>query len=295
MSGNYQLFIISAKRPQNVAQYLDLDPIWIVPEGEEAAYKAAGAEYVIEVGTYPNLITARNFVLDLCQQEGIEYCIQMDDDLEWVTMNRFHIFADPMVYPRFESWNKEDGRKVPLREVFDTMAAVADNYNCAMVGIPPTDNDFFARNYANFNSFLVGSLMLIRVSDLRFDPNLPLKEDYDFTLQNIEKFGNVVRLNKYIFHFTHYKNNGGCVNYRDEERENQVIAYLQKKWGSLIRRHHTRSNEVTLRIPISVSNCRPFPRDRARDNENYLEKTKGMEDFRAFKAGLVKKTETENE
>ena len=71
-------------------------------------------------------------------------------------------------------------------------------------------------------------------TDLRFDESLPLKEDYDFTLQNLNKYRIALRVNKFYYKTKQAEQVGGCATYRNIEREKEQFLLLQKKWGSSI-------------------------------------------------------------
>jgi hypothetical protein len=66
---------------------------------------------------------------------------------------------------------------------------------------------------------------------LRYDENLPLKEDYDMTLQQCNKYRRVLRVNAYHYFCKQSEQSGGCATYRNIEREIQQFEALQKKMG----------------------------------------------------------------
>ena len=74
--------------------------------------------------------------------------------------------------------------------------------------------------------------VFLKGNPLRYDEALPLKEDYDMTLQNCNKYRGCLRVNKYHYDCQQSKQKGGCATYRNYEREIQQLEALQKKWGS---------------------------------------------------------------
>jgi hypothetical protein len=89
-------------------------------------------------------------------------------------------------------------------------------------------------------------MLFVKPCDLLFDEKLTLKEDYDYTLQHLKKYGNTFRYQKYLFEFQHYKNKGGAVDYRTETEEQKNINYLFAKWGAKIKLNIKRKNEILI-------------------------------------------------
>ena len=59
-----------------------------------------------------------------------------------------------------------------------------------------------------------------------------MKEDYDMTLQQLNKERVVLRVNSYHYCCKQSTNVGGCASYRNREHEHEQLMMLQKKWGS---------------------------------------------------------------
>jgi hypothetical protein len=90
------------------------------------------------------------------------------------------------------------------------------------------------KEYSPFstNCYIGGPFMVHVDTDLRFDERFPLKEDYDFTLQNLNKYRKVLRINKYCYDVKQKEQTGGVADYRTLEEERRQLLLLQKKWGS---------------------------------------------------------------
>ena len=89
-------------------------------------------------------------------------------------------------------------------------------------------------------------MIFVKPCDVFFDEKLSLKEDYDYTLQHLQKYGNCFRYQKYLFTFDHYTNKGGAVDYRTNDEEQKTIRYLMSKWGDKIRLNTKRKNEILI-------------------------------------------------
>lgn len=70
--------------------------------------------------------------------------------------------------------------------------------------------------------------------ELRYDERFLLKSDYDFWLQNIQKYRKTLRFNKYHYTHDHGTLAGGIVSFRTLELEQKMVYELQRKWGSHI-------------------------------------------------------------
>ena len=136
----------------------------------------------------------------------------------------------------YETGNLMDSRNFALDHAFK------ENN---ILGIPPTDNFFFANKIVSVNTFCIGDMLFVKPSEIRFDTQLSLKEDYDFTLQH-KQIGDVIRYQKYLFTFEHYSNKGGAVDVRDDNEEQKNIMILKSKWGDKVRLNPKRKNEILI-------------------------------------------------
>ena len=84
---------------------------------------------------------------------------------------------------------------------------------------------------------------------LRFDLNMPLKEDYDFSCQHISTFGSVVRCNRLHVVAKHYQA-GGCTDARATGNKGKVAKqYLHTKWPGMFMDNKSKKlpDEIILR------------------------------------------------
>jgi len=71
----------------------------------------------------------------------------------------------------------------------------------------------------------------LKTSSIRYDENLPLKEDYDISLEHIRTYGGCLRINYAHYEVKQAEQAGGCATYRNLKREKEQFFLLQKKWG----------------------------------------------------------------
>jgi hypothetical protein len=67
-----------------------------------------------------------------------------------------------------------------------------------------------------------------------YDERMPGKDDYDFSLQMLNKYKKILRFNKYSYVCKHADNSGGWVSIRSREREVNDCKAIMKKWGESI-------------------------------------------------------------
>lgn len=97
-------------------------------------------------------------------------------------------------------------------------------------------------------SFLTASWHGFAGCPLKYDEALPLKEDYDLTLQELNAWRRLLR-----FNFVHvikddHENRGGCAAMRNVAVEIEQMAAFRRKWGSgIVRSDQGKSREKTRR------------------------------------------------
>ncbi|HUS48606.1 MAG TPA: hypothetical protein VMZ91_00435 [Candidatus Paceibacterota bacterium] len=225
----HNIYVISAGRYDklNFNTEQKSNYIFCVKKGEKYLYEKNGCKNVFETGT---LMQSRNAALDMAFNEN-KICVQLSDDLKKVTTNKNFTLK------------KQVDIDFAIQELIKVFMKVEGVY---LMGIPPTSNDFFAKSLISKNTFCIGDMLFIKPNDLRFDTSLTLKEDYDYTLQHLQKYKNCFRYQKYLFEFEHYKNKGGAVDYRTEQEEQKNIKILFAKWGNKIKLNPKRKNEILI-------------------------------------------------
>jgi hypothetical protein len=227
----YWLGIISARRPENVNKMLvTVGPgTWVVPQEEASLYEAEGAAVKAVSAPFPNLVASRNLALDLAFAEGLP-CVQTDDD--FVRIKR--------------AYGKRRTEAITFDDAVELMIGRLQRAGFYHGAVAPTTNAFFVGDITSKTGFCIASLCVTLPCSLRFDDEMTLKEDYDYTLQHIAVYGGVVRSNDLLAEYQHYSNSGGAVEVRSTPNEQRNIAYLKAKWGKAIRDNPRRPNEILL-------------------------------------------------
>jgi len=230
------LTIISSGRALNVRKMIELvgQATWYVGAGESDEYRINGARHVFEGG---GLIESRNMALDHAGQNDY-ICVQLSDDL-----TRLRLWRGKEEKPEPIDFKKA---LATVLKAMQRTGFIETRPPVYLGGAAVTDNAFFSSGGIKNEGFILGDFMVIRPSKIRFDSNLRLKEDYDFTLQHLQKFGKVARVESILPSFAHRKNKGGAVAYRTSALEKEAIAYLMKKWPGKLRMNPKRADEVIL-------------------------------------------------
>lgn len=229
----YIITCISHNRHENIGSFIEkvgTDKIvfFVKDLKDKELYLQNGAKEVIVSGS---LMDSRNASLDYCFSKN-KICVQLSDDLENTMVNDFT--------------GKRTYSFVLVTDVLENIINDFINSKYYFAGFPPTNNPFFALKQKEFNKFIVGDFILVKPNHLRFDNNLKLKEDYDYTLQNIKELGGCIRYGGFLNTFKHYSNKGGAVDYRTNKLEQETISYLMSKWGECIKLNPKRENEILL-------------------------------------------------
>lgn len=238
------LSVISARRPTTMEPMTELigDATWFVDSAslDEYGRELVKHDLASTVTEADGLVEARNAALDAAASVGADVCVELSDDLKKIE----------------EPYYSDERKKYMARELgfpaaIRRMITGLSSTGASLAGVAPTSNPFYYRGKpVHPKAFIVGDLIMVRTkSPIRFDPQLRLKEDYDFTLAHLStKVGRVARCDDVLATFLHRKNAGGAVAYRTPEAEQEAIAVLKRKWGARIKDNPKRPDEILLKL-----------------------------------------------
>ena len=198
-----------------------------------------------------NIVKKRNWILKNIPRP----LIMIDDDVDKLTMCEGGEYF------------KEHGRAkqmIPLTPeqaegIFIQAANLAYMWGCPLFGFNLNTD---GRNYQQYKPFSLTQPILGPCSghlehDLLYDDKMDLKEDYDISIQAMNKYRKILRINKYAVNAAHKSNKGGCVSYRTLEREEAACKAIEKKWGTKIIHYNIEKGKYTsylngiVHIPIN--------------------------------------------
>lgn len=246
---NIRICAPSYKRPGEVdtLKYLPHARIYVSNDEVEMYRKAnPGADIVgVDPKYQGNLCRIRNHILDVEIPQN-DATVIIDDDLQWIA------------YFEFNEHHKLRTEEEVMRFI-EKYSDLARSWGILYWGI---QINFDRQSYREYNPFsltsYIGGPFGVHLGEhgVRYDEALPLKEDYDFTLQYLNRYRKMLRVNKYHYSTKQAVQPGGVAAYRSVEKEKEQLAALQRKWGSkIVKREKLDFSRSQVRNPKKV---RPF-------------------------------------
>ena len=222
----------SYKRPKvETLDYLPFCKVW-VDNKEYDGYIKANPKFKENIiscpdGVQGNLCRIRNYILDQEFEKGYDVVLIIDDDLKGIY---YWDGNKKMPYIKREVKSEE------FLDFIEKYSLICDELGFKFWGLNCNMDALSYRQYSPFSTvaYIGGPFQCFLKNDLRYDERLPLKEDYDMTLQQCNKYRGVLRCNKFFYDCKQSKQAGGCATYRNYEREKSQLELLQKKWGKKI-------------------------------------------------------------
>lgn len=183
-----------------------------------------------------SIAKARNWIL---RNKISRYIVMADDDIfdfRWILRRKFKVLDQSEIVSQINNG-----------------FVMAEDANAGLWGVNcQYDPKFYRVNMPfSFQRIVLGTFSCILDTTLRYDESLPLKEDYDFFLQNIKKSGRVLRMNFLSYYCDHQKMAGGCQSYRTQSAESDNFDRLQKKWGqSVVQKNNKHKGSINPIIRI---------------------------------------------
>lgn len=215
----------------------------VIAENEAAEYKKKGCDDFI---TCPNKVQGnisrvRNWILD--NNKDADCIVVVDDDCTGIG-----------------KWYEQDKRYLDVdefKELCEIATVMCYDMNIKLWGVNCVTDKGGYREHTPFSfvSYIGSPFMGHCKTKLRFDESLPLKEDYYFTLQNLNVYRKVLRFNAYNYEVKQAEQQGGCSTIRTSDKEKQQFELLQRKWGaSIVQRDYKSKRSFdfnpVLKIPI---------------------------------------------
>lgn len=179
-----------------------------------------------------NVSEARNNILDYFPA-GTRV-VMMDDDIsDIVDANGLSAFDDAS----------------SLKAFFNKAFTMCEFLGTTLWGMYPTPNSYYMSKRPELvtRALIIGTVMGVIVENgVRFDPEMTLKEDLDFTCKILKLHGKIVRFDRYApVHLT--QSPGGCYAWWKKSDENaRMCKLLLEKHPDLLKPHPRRPNEVWL-------------------------------------------------
>lgn len=201
---------------------------YIIAENESEKY--LHKKIIIPNKIQGNISRVRNYILNKFIDKAV---VMMDDDCEGIyrwdnckskmlNENEFQEFCENMIQMILDSKLKYGGVNIAA----------------------PNDKGAYSEySPFSFTSPVLGPFCIHVNSEIRYDENIPLKEDYDLSLQHLNKYKGILRANAYSYKVKQAENKGGCSIMRNSNEEKRQFELLQKKWGNKIISYDNKSKK----------------------------------------------------
>lgn len=236
------IFAPSYKRSDGVKTHKIIPQVkYCVHEFEKEKYQQAGHDVIVLPDeTRGNIAKVRNYIKDnYIPDDGIIIDDDIENIMQWT----------------FEGLEPKAKKVTDFEQFFELGFLLCKEWGAKLWGVNILGDKGSYREYTPFGTIspISASFMGFTENKIRFDDRLPLKDDYDFCISNLNEHRKIVRLNAYSLVKKDHGNKGGCADYRNIEREKQQFDLLQKKWGSVIVKADARAEfdiNPVLNVPI---------------------------------------------
>lgn len=241
-----KIFAPSYKRPEKSITQINYPSVTlVVRESEAEEYRKNGNKIVVcPDNAQGNLCRVRNWILDNLYEDDTECIVLLDDDCSAISV-----------------WQEQNLIKLSdsqLIEFCERQSILTQDSELHFWGLNCVTDKGAYREYSplGFLQYIGGPFQgHLKTSEIRYDENLPLKEDYDMTLQHIHKYGGCLRINYANYNVKQSEQEGGCATYRNLDREKEQFFLLQKKWGKDIVKRDRKSKRSfdynpIIKVPI---------------------------------------------
>lgn len=216
-----KFFSPSYKRPQkSITQKNYPDVKLVVKEDEADEYLKNGNDILICPNeAQGNVARIRNWILNNLYDDA-DCIVILDDDCSYIG--------------RYYEQNRYKFSMDELTEFSEVYSMLCNELGFKFWGLNTVFDKGAYREYTPFSfiQFIGGPFQAhLKESTIRYDEELPLKEDYDISLQHILKYKGCLRVNFAHYEVKQAEQVGGCAAYRNLDREKQQFFALQKKWG----------------------------------------------------------------
>lgn len=193
--------VIPENQERDYVEYYDKNRIVTIPEKEDG-----------------NIARKRNWILKNIGRP----LLMVDDDVKSITTT--------------------EKRKNIKLSTSEAMRMIIDGFNlahqlqCVLWGINLKAD---ARDYQEYKPFSLTGVVLGPFQghldhELLCDEEMGTKDDYDFSIQALNKYKKILRINKYAYECKHGDNEGGIVSMRTMADEIKYCRAIEKKWGRKI-------------------------------------------------------------
>jgi len=196
-----------------------------VPENEVHQYRQTHNNIVGVPDNIKGITCTRNWILKNCNEKKVVF---IDDDL------------------KNQGWTKlfkENGRQKKLNESqwlheFHKLFEICESLDYKIWGVKTEAalRSVYPYKPILFRSYVTASCMgIINDNSYFFDESFAVKEDYEICLRHIKDRNGILAARYLYWENSHWKDDGGCKDYRTQTMEAECIAKLIKLYPNYIK------------------------------------------------------------
>lgn len=217
----------------NILKEIGLNPILVIEPQEEEIAKTKNLHYMLLPENEKGLIYSRNYILNYCRKNNIEYAIMIDDDINYfgkVDFNNKKVI-------------KNNGAFLEAIQFFIKVKTCGSmEYNQFAWASTKT--------YSLNRGIEVVHFLYLPVIPKTIQYEIELKEDKDFAIQLLMSGVTTFRLNSVCISVPSIgTNKGGLYDLYQQKRDNQGAINLYNKWGKdIIQLKHKKDGRIDCSI-----------------------------------------------
>lgn len=214
---------------------------FFVPKSEYHQYKDLVKNVVSIPNNIQGITKTRNWILNYTDETRV---VMIDDDIKklaYVKRNERNVNHISLKNEDF--WIDEFTKYFELTEQLDYK----------IWGVTTDDSTRSAYSYKPimFKTYALGSIMgIVNDKEYMFDEEFKVKEDYELCLRHIKEKGGILGI-KYLYWANHhYKEDGGCKDYRTVKMEKECIKKLIDKYPGMIAKIKRKNSEFGITLTM---------------------------------------------
>ena len=212
---------------------------FFIPKSEYHQYKGIVKKIEIVPNEIKGITATRNFILKNTNDKNV---VMLDDDVKNAgyvkrhknNVNHIKLNTEPFWIDEFKKY-------------FD----LCDQLNYKIWGITTDDSTKSAYSYKPimFKTYALGSCMgIINDGSYYFNESFPVKEDYELSLRHIKQEGGILGIKYLYWANKHYKDEGGCKDYRTVKMERECIKKLIEMYPGMIAKVKRKGSAFSLSL-----------------------------------------------
>lgn len=214
---------------------------FFVPELEAEGYRGAVKNPIVAVpGNVQGITKTRNWILDHVQDQEVVF---VDDDVR--TAGYLWMQSERAEVRRIE----EAGWIGEFQKLFQVAAGM--DYRVWGVANVSAPRAMYPYRPFLWRSYVTASCMgIVNDGKTRFDERFQVKEDYELCLREIRDRGGIVAARYLFWENEHWKNAGGCAEYRSQKMEQKAINLLVKEYPGMIRKIRRGGSDFSIELNV---------------------------------------------